>query len=577
MKTILGIVKPFWWLFLIAISFLGLETFMDLMQPKLVSDLIDQGILGSNMAMVRHYGLLMLLATGAGMIGALTRNAISSHVSYLFAKNLRKKLFEHLLSLEYSQVNAMEDGGLVTRITSDVNVLMQFVNGLMRIFLKAPLLAIGSFVMVLSLDQRFLSVYLVILPIVLILTVIQIKIGFPLYGRIQKVLDRLNQRILEFLGGIRAVRAFDRFDYEQTQFEKINETYAQTSIDTERKMSLFGPAIMLVMNLAIVYVIFVGRDWVAEGTVGVGQIVAFSNYMIQFMFGMAVITRVFTIFVRAKTSALRIIEIFDQKPLEDYSGKKVSDYVADTSDLIGIEVEGLNFAYGMGEDVLKNMNFKIKPGEAIGIIGPTGCGKTTLVMNLLGLLKDHRGSIRYDKEEMRNLSHQKLSDVTGFVPQKTVLFTGSIKENLAYGKEGASDEHYWKALRDSGASEFVEKMEEGLETRIGRNGINISGGQKQRLSIARALVHEPKILVLDDSTSALDIITEKQVKAAIRAMKQITLLVVAQKVTSVMDLDRILVMEQGEITAFETHENLMVSSDFYQGLYKAQMGGDMDA
>jgi ATP-binding cassette subfamily B protein len=568
MKSLTNYFKKFIWLFLIAILFLGIETAADLMQPLFVSKLVDEGISNMDMDLVRHYGLYMLLATGVGLVGALMRNWISTHVSYLFAKELREALFEKLLSLSITQVEEIDRGSLVTRLTSDINFVQQFVNGTMRILMKAPLLAIGSFFMVLKLDSRFLKVYLVMIPLIFCITFIQIRLGFPLYSKIQKSVDQLNQKTMEFLGGIRAVRAFDRFDYEQEAFNELSDDLRDVNTKTLRIMAIFSPIIMLIINMSIVYVIYLGKDWVFSGEIGVGQIIAFTNYMTQFFFAMSMISRVFNIFVRAKSSAERINEIFDMKAdvqLEESLEKNIALKSS-------LRFEKVSFQYGNGQPTLSNLNFNITEGESIGILGATGAGKTTLIQLMNRILLPTKGEIYISDTPIKDIQKKSLSDLMGYVPQKTVLFTGSILENLEWGKRGLSIDNYKNALKEASALDFVEAMPHKLNTKLGKNGVNVSGGQKQRLSIARALVHEPKILLLDDSTSAVDVITERYIKDQLKKRKNMTLLLIAQKASSVRDLDRIMILENGQITAFDTHEQLLSSSEIYKDLYESEMG-----
>ncbi|SHH88514.1 ABC transporter ATP-binding protein [Clostridium grantii] len=568
MKPLIKYFKKFIWLFVIAILFLGIETISDLMQPLLLSKLVDEAISTMDMNLVRYYGLLMLLATAIGLIGALMRNWISTYVSYLFAKELRETLFEKLLSLSITQVEEIDRGSLVTRLTSDINFVQQFVNGTMRILMKAPLLAIGSFFMVLKLDSRFLKVYLVMVPIIFCITFIQIRLGFPLYSKIQKSVDQINQKTMEFLGGITAVRAFDRFDYEQETFIELSDDLRDVNTKTLRIMAIFSPIIMLIINMSIVYVIYLGKDWVFSGEIGAGQIIAFTNYMTQFFFAMSMISRVFNIFVRAKSSAERINEIFDMKA-DVQLGEILEKNIALKSSL---RFEKVSFQYGNGRPTLSNLNFNITEGESIGILGATGAGKTTLIQLMNRILLPTKGEIYIGDTPIKDIQKKSLSDLMGYVPQKTVLFTGSILENLEWGKRGLSIDNYKNALNEASALDFVEAMPHKLNTKLGKNGVNVSGGQKQRLSIARALVHEPKILLLDHSTSAVDVITERYIKDQLKKRKNMTLLLIAQKASSVRDLDRIMILENGQITAFDTHQQLLSSSEIYKDLYEAEMG-----
>jgi len=572
----------------IAITFLCVETYADLMQPMLLSKVVDEGLKNNQQSLVVHYGLLMLLATSIGLVGALMRNWISSHVSYAYARDLREGLFNKLMTLRTTEVDELERGSLVTRLTVDVNMIQQFINGLMRIFLKAPLLAIGSFFMVRQLDSRFLIVYLILIPIVIGITLIQLKIGYPLYDRIQTVLDRINQQTMEFLGGLRTVRAFNRFSNEKESFDAISHELAAVTTKTMRIMSLFGPLIMLTINLSIVFVIYFGKNWYLIYGVGIGQLIAFSNYMTQFYFAMSIISRVFTIFVRAKASVIRIDDIFNQQ-----GNLKIKDFPSQKSNCEGtliiphtskstsndtipkaIEVNHLHYRYGKGIDTIKDISFSLEAGQRLGIIGATGSGKSTLIQLLQGILTLNAGSIQIFGRDLQSLTQEEISQTISYVPQKVTLFTGTVIENLSWGKRNLSNDDYLVALQIAQARTFVEEMELGLHAQIGRNGIQLSGGQKQRLSLARAIISRPKILILDDVTSAVDIITERTIKNNLKHCMQgeLTTILVAQKITSVMDLEKIMILDEGQLIALGTHESLLATSRYYQELFAAEMG-----
>lgn len=592
--TAISQLKKYYILIGIAVFFLCIETLADLMQPMLLSKVVDEGLTSNQLSLVFQYGSFMLLATACGLIGALMRNWISTHVSYAYARDLRESLFRKLLQLRITEVEELEGGSLVTRLTVDVNMIQQFINGLMRIFLKAPLLAIGSFFMVRQLDSRFMKVYLVLIPIVLVITAIQLKIGYPLYARIQKIMDRINQQTMEFLGGIRTVRAFNRFRSEKETFDTISHDLAHATTQTMRYMSIFGPLIMLNINLGIVFVIYFGKSWYLTEGVGVGQLIAFSNYMTQFYFAMSIISRVFTIFVRAKASIQRIDAVYAQKGFKEQVitatslTKVTSDTPSTTSDVavsdvnnditsssdLAIELEHVYFRYGDGMDTLKDITFSIKKSMRVGIIGATGSGKSTLVQVLQRILEMNSGSIKLFGQDLQTLSKAQISQMIGYVPQKVTLFTGSVLENLSWGKRDLSDAAYYQALRMAEAYTFVDQMPHKLNSQIGRNGIQLSGGQKQRLSIARAIISNPKLLILDDVTSAVDVLTEQSIKSNLAQSfhSDLTTLIIAQKISTVIDLDYILVLDRGELVATGTHETLLTSSSYYRELYAAETG-----
>lgn len=553
-------------LFFTAILFLGIETFADLMQPMLIAKLIDEGILKNDMNQIFYFGSLMLGATVLGLVGALMRNWISSHVSFSFAKDLRGDLYRKLLTLPMLKAEAIERGSLITRLTSDVSMLQQFVNGMMRIFLKAPLLAIGSFIMVYQLDRKFVGIYLFLVPVTFVIIFLNLKLGYPLYKKIQEVLDRLNLRTMAFLSGIRTVKAFNRFDYEKSQFNRISGDLKDVTTKTMQTMAIFSPIIMFLINFGIVVVLFFSRKWVSQGTISVGQVVAFINYMTQFYFAMSIISRIFNVFVKAKTSDERIKEVFDSESVDNPSYRDLGPLEG------GLTFKNVSFHYGQGQAALKDFSFSIKDKETIGILGATGSGKTTLVHMVNGLLSPTEGEIEIGGMKIDTLSKKSLSDHVAYVPQKSILFSGTILDNLSFGKRGLEEKAYYKALEDASAGDFIQALENGIHTVIGKDGVNISGGQKQRLAIARALVSDPQILILDDSTSAVDVLTERKIKDSIKKRK-VTTLVVGQKITTVMDMDRIMVVDQGRLVAFDTHEVLLRENDLYQAIYEAEFGG----
>lgn len=572
--TALSHLKKYLFPILVAVIFLSLETFADLMQPLLLSKVVDEGLKSNQLDQVVYYATIMLLATCLGLAGALMRNWLSTHVSYGYARDLRASLFNKLLKLRVTEVDELESGSLVTRLTVDVNMIQQFINGLMRIFLKAPLLAIGSFFMVKQLNSRFMKVYLVLIPVVILITLIQLKIGYPLYERIQKVMDRINQQTMEFLGGIRTIRAFDRFKSEKNNFDTISHELASVTTRTMRSMSVFSPLIMLTINLGIVFVIYQGKNWYIIDGIGVGQLIAFSNYMTQFYFAMSIISRVFTIFVRAKASIQRIDEVFSQKGNIEFSETTSTTPLEPDFSAPAVQFENISFRYGEGINTLKNISFSIAPGERIGIIGATGSGKSTLVQVLQRILEANEGTVKLFGRNLQTLTKKEISQIIGYIPQKVTLFTGSVLENLSWGKRDLSDREYYDALHIAEAYDFVMKMPDQLNSQIGRNGIQLSGGQKQRLSIARAIISNPKILILDDVTSAVDVITERSIKKNLASShrKDLTTIIVAQKITTVMDLDQIFILDQGELIASGNHMQLLEHSVYYQELFAAETG-----
>ena len=567
-------IKKYWKSFSLAVLFLTFEAISDLMMPTIMAKIIDVGVAGRDIDYVFKMGGLMLLITLLGAIAASTRSIIASNVSQSFGAELRSDLYIKIQTLSFKNIDRFERASLITRLTNDVTQVQVFANGLMRIFVKSPLLAIGGLIMATRLNLHLSVVLIVVVPIVAIFIILNLRLGFPMFSKVQKALDRVNSVMREYLSGVRVVKAFNRFDVEVNKFEKTNDEFKKQSIAATRLMAVFSPAIMLTVNLGIVAVLWIGGFGVTNGNVQVGHIIAFINYMTQILFSLMMISMVFNMFVRAKTSAVRIGEVFAQE--DDLSWK---DEMSETPVEQGkIEFDHVFFSYEgtSGEPVLKDINLTIVPGETVGIIGSTGSGKSTLVGLIPRFYDVSAGSIKVDGEDIHLVDPKRLREKIAFVPQKNILFTGSVEENIKWGKEDATMEEVEKAAEIAGAHDFIASSPEGYQTRIGQGGVNFSGGQKQRISIARALIKKPKILILDDSTSAVDVTTEAGIKAGLKKYaKGLTCLLIAQRITSIIDADKIVVMDHGEIVGIGKHEELVRDCKVYQEIYQSQVGKEV--
>ncbi|GAA3399746.1 ABC transporter ATP-binding protein [Paenibacillus hodogayensis] len=572
MHFLLPYVRKHWKLFCVAVSFLTIEAACDLLQPTIMAKIIDVGIAGQDMNYVLRMGGLMLLITAVGALGATSRNIISSRVSQKFGTELRSDLFRKIQTLSFANIDKFERASLVTRLTNDVTQVQNFVNGLMRIFVKAPLLCIGSLIMAIRLNPHLAVVLAVVVPVVVLLVALNMKIGFTRFMSVQKALDRVNGVIREYLSGVRVVKAFNRFDYESGKFARANEEYQHRSVNVMRLMSLFNPAIMLTVNFGIVAVIWLGGIRVDSGQMQIGHIVAFINYMTQILFSLMTISMVFNMLVRARASTVRIGEVFDESSTMTWSESKLSGRDGDQG---RVDFENVSFSYDgpAGEPAVKGVTFSCLPGETVGIIGSTGSGKSSLVGLLPRFYDADSGTVKVNGEDVRRIDPHALREIIAVVPQKSVLFTGPIAGNIRWGKEEATQEDIEHAARLAEAHEFVTGLPERYETRLGQRGVNLSGGQKQRLSIARALVRQPQILILDDCTSAVDVATEARIKQSLKTYARgLTCLLIAQRITSVMDADRIVVLDQGEVVGIGDHDSLMESCVVYQEIYQSQFG-----
>lgn len=575
MKFLSKYIKKYWKSFSIAVLFLTFEAISDLLQPTIMAKIIDEGVANKDIHYVLKMGGLMLAITACGAVAASTRSILASIVSQNFGTELRSDLFKKIQTLSFKNLDKFDRASLVTRLTNDVTQVQVFVNGLMRIFVKAPLLAIGGLIMATRLNLHLSVVLAVVVPIVALLIIGNLRLGFPLFAKVQKALDRVNGVMREYLSGVRVVKAFNRFDVEIGKFTKVNEQFKQQSIAAGRLMATFSPAIMLTVNLGIVVVLWIGGLGVSDGNIQVGHIIAFINYMTQILFSLMMISMVFNMFVRAKASASRIDEVFSQQDEITWENEAATPSHTEKG---RIDFEHVSFAYDgtTGEDVLKDINLTILPGETVGIIGSTGSGKSTLVGLIPRFYDVAGGTIKVDGEDIKLVNPKKLREKIAFVPQKNILFTGSVAENIQWGKEDASQEEVETAAVIAGAHEFITAAPEGYQTRIGQGGVNFSGGQKQRIAIARALVKKPEILILDDSTSAVDVATEAKIKAGLKTYAEgLTCLLIAQRITSIIDADKIVVLDQGEIVGCGTHQELINACTVYQEIYQSQMGKEV--
>lgn len=567
-------IKKYWKSFSLAVLFLTFEAISDLLMPTIMAKIIDVGVAGRDLDYVLKMGGLMLLITLFGAIAASTRSVLASIVSQSFGSELRSDLYKKIQTLSFKNIDRFERASLITRLTNDVSQVQVFANGLMRVFVKSPLLAIGGLIMATRLNLHLSVVLIAVVPIVALFIILNLRLGFPLFSKVQKALDHVNSVMREYLSGVRVVKAFNRFDVEVNKFDKTNEEFKKQSISATRLMAVFSPAIMLTVNLGIVAVLWIGGYGVTDGNVQVGHIIAFINYMTQILFSLMMISMVFNMFVRAKTSAVRISEVFSQE--DDLTWEEGQNTPAVEKGRI--EFNNVTFSYEgtSGEPVLKNINLAILPGETVGIIGSTGSGKSTLIGLIPRFYDVSAGNIKVDGEDIHLVDPKRLREKIAFVPQKTILFTGSVEENIKWGKEDASIEEIEKAAEIAGAHDFITASPEGFQTRIGQGGVNFSGGQKQRISIARALIKNPQILILDDSTSAVDVTTEARIKAGLKKYANgLTCILIAQRITSIIDADKIVVMDHGEIVGMGKHEEVLRDCKVYQEIYQSQVGKEV--
>ncbi len=551
MRLMLCYIRKHLGMFLVAVVFLAIETFADLLQPTFMSYIVDRGVKGADVGLIWRYGLIMLGIT--------------------------------VQALSYENIDRLQPASIITRITNDVTQMQNFINGIMRIMLKAPVTCVGAVALIIFQMPRLLPLMLVILVCAGLLIYGNMKLGYPRFDRMQRKLDGLNHTSREFLSAIRVVKAFRAEEQEQEKFQEASLQLAEAGISSMRVMAVFGPLINLTVNGGIVVMLWLsGREMAGE----IGQLMACVNYMTQVLFALGMVSNILNSAVRAVASSARVQEILDETPAqaEVPARKELSSRAEapipddekrrESGGSVSIAFRQVSFAYaGTSRPAVQEADFTVREGETVGIIGPTGSGKTTLV-NLVPRFYDAtRGQVLVEGRDVTLTPTEQLRGYIAVVPQKALLFSGTILENLRWGDKEATPEEVRRAAEAACAEEFVSKLPEGYNTLLGQGGVNLSGGQKQRLSIARALLKKPRVLILDDCTSALDATTEARVLAGIRRESAgMTVLLVSQRIATVMKADHILCMEDGRVCGFGSHQDLMTDCEPYRAIYDSQIG-----
>jgi len=568
-------VRRYLWPFLAALACLSVESICDLLQPTIMARIVDQGVAARDLPLVLHFGLRMLLVAGIGAAGAAGRNIIASLVSYRFGAQLRADLFQRVTAFSFSEMGGFDAASLITRQTNDVTQVQTFVNGVMRFFAKAPILAFGGLIMAVILEPGLSVVLAVAVPAAAVLIAINLATGFRRFRRVQEGLDGVNSVTREYLGGIRVVKAFGQEAREVRRFADANGELTGASTFALRAMAVFGPAIALTVNLGIVVVLWIGGTRVASSSLQVGKIIAFINYMSQILFSLNVISMIFTQFVRARASWVRISEVLGTPGSEDFQPSAMRAGAAVDGNGAAVEFRGVSFSYprSRGRPALEQVDLSCAPGGVTAIIGPTGSGKSSLAALVPRFYEPTSGTVRVEGKDVRDFDLRDLRRRIALVPQKTVLFTGTIEENIRWGRPDATDAELREAAAAAQAHEFIQRFPEGYRSILGQSGVNLSGGQKQRVAIARALVRRPDVLVLDDCTSSVDSITEAQILRAVRAPGR-TCILITQRVSAAAAADLILVLEDGHAVGVGTHEQLVRESGVYRDICVAQLGKD---
>lgn len=558
---------------------------MDLLQPKLMSSIVDDGVLAGNLPHIVTTGLIMLLVALIGWVGGAGCTLYSSKAAVGYGTDLRQELFDHIQTFSFRNLDTFQEGSLITRLTSDITQMQTFVQMLLRMFIRSPMLIIGSIIMAFTISVKLALILILTVPVLFIILFILIKASYPLFASVQSKLDQVNAVLQENLAGIRVVKAFARARLEKKRFKQSNEDYTTTAVKAWRIVTLNAPVLSLMLNATIVAVLWFGGFQVVGGDIAAGDLIAFINYVTVVLSSLTSIGMMMMSFSRAKVSAARINEVLHTQP-DIQSGTDNSGNVQSppttrdqsqyqTSSLSSrtdgqVEFRDVSFRYD-GDHALTGINLKARPGEKVALIGSTGSGKTSLVQLIPRLYDASQGEVLVNGVNVRNWDLQDLRSRISIVLQESILFSGSIRDNICFGRPGATDAELRAAAQAAAADDFIMKLKDGYDTELGQRGVNLSGGQKQRISIARALLMQPEVLILDDSTSAVDLRTEASIQKALQSlMKDSTTFLIAQRISSVKDADCIYVIDEGQIVARGTHDDLMAHSSHYQAIYYSQ-------
>ena len=573
MKRLFSYMRPYRLAALAAPLLMLLEVAADLIQPKMMARIVDIGIANRDLAYVYRTGAGMIGIALIGLIGGTGATILSCTVAANYGKDLRGGLFEKVQSFSFAELDRFKTASLITRLTNDVTQIQHIVMLSLRMLVRAPLLAIGGIIMALSINAGLASVLLISLPLLSVALALIMARSFPMFSVVQKRIDKLNSVMRENLTGARVVKAFVRSDYEKARFAKANEGLSGASLRAIRTVNLTTPAMMTALNISLVAVLWFGGVKVNVGSMSLGEVMAFVNYITQILMALQMVAFLTVNISRAKASSDRLAEVLSAEA-SIYSPK--APVGAPSKGMVEFKDVSFNYEGASGDPVLKSVDVTAFPGQTLAILGATGSGKSTLVNLIPRFFDPTAGRVLVDGTDVRDMDLKALRDSVGMVLQDPVLFTGTIRDNIRWGKADATDEEVIEAARVAQAHDFIASFPEGYDTMVGQKGVNLSGGQKQRLAIARALVRKPRILVLDDSTSAIDMGTEERLQAALKEyMKGRTTIVIAQRISSVMDADDIIVLEDGQVVAEGTHHRLMEDSEVYRDIVRSQLGAEV--
>lgn len=552
------------------------EVLGDLLQPKLMSKIVDDGVLGQDMDLIIRTGLLMLLVLIGGGACGIAASAFGGIASQSFSRDLRVDVFKRVMGLSFEQTDKFTTGSLVTRLTADITAIQQMVDFMLRMLVRDSLLFFGGIIMMLTLNVRFGIIILCALPVEIIMMIIILKKANPYYSIVAKRLDTVNSVVQENVTGARVVKAYVREDTEEKRFDNANISLMESNLRVQTLMAILQPLLMIILNLSVIAVIVIGGWQVQAQAMKVGEVMAAITYLTQVLQGVMMMSMMFQTLAKASASANRLREVLETDPVIKSGSVSLADKTGGT-----VSFKNVSFSYPetKGRPVISDLTLDIKSGESVTILGATGSGKSSLV-NLIPRFYDcTAGEVLVDGVNVKDCKLDELRKKVGIVLQKSELFSGTVEDNIKWGDKNATHEEVISAAQAAQADEFIQKIPAGYEGIIAEKGASLSGGQKQRLSISRAVLKKPEILILDDSTSALDLGTEAKLRAEIdRKMNGTTLIIIAQRIQSVKSCDRIAVLDHGKLCACDTHENLLKTCEVYQDIYASQVktsGGEV--
>ena len=573
MKRLMMYLKDYKKESILAPLFKLLEAFFELMVPLVMANIIDYGISNRNMGYIGKMGLLLLLLGVVGLASSITAQFFAAKAAVGFSTKLRQALFDHIEDLSFTDIDKAGTSTMITRMTSDVNQVQSGINMTLRLFLRSPIIVFGAMIMAFTIDVKCALIFVVAIPLLSVVVFGIILSTIPMYKKVQSKLDQVLGITRENLTGVRVIRAFHQEAKEADRFRENNEALSAMQIFVGKISACMNPVTYIIVNGAIIALIYTGAVQVNIGNLSQGEVVAIINYMNQILVELVKLANLIVTMTKALACAERVASVFDIGADAVYVGvqdQKLADKVDKSAPFLDFKHVSLTYQ-GAGAPTLQDMNFTVNRGDTVGIIGGTGSGKTSLVNLIPGFYPATEGEILLEGRDIRTMSDEELRGRIGVVPQKAVLFKGTIRSNLQWGKPDATEEEMWKALELAQASEVVEGKDGKLDATVAQNGKNFSGGQRQRLTIARALVRKPEILILDDSASALDYATDAKLRAAIRTLEdKTTTFIVSQRASTIRHADKIIVLDDGEIAGMGTHDELLKDCTVYQEIYYSQ-------